>query len=133
MTGVLILVAATVVYALICLARPHHTCSRCHGTRITRNSAGRRSRCRACRGTGIKARPGARLVHGFYQHVKGEPDRAGRMDRINRGQAEAEHERKLRLDDLRDRVAAAGYSAGHAEGYEAGPASVRDDSERLER
>ena len=101
MTGFLILAAAAVVYALICLARPHHACSRCHGTRITRKS-GRRSRCRACRGAGIKTRPGARLVHGFYQHVKGEPDRAGRMGRINRGQAEAEHERKLGLDDLLD-------------------------------
>ena len=101
MTGFLILAAAAVVYALVCLARPHHACSRCHGTRITRKS-GRRSRCRACRGTGTKTRPGARLVHGFYQHVKGEPDRAGRMGRINRGQAEAEHERKLGLDDLLD-------------------------------
>ena len=104
MTGLLILTAAAVVYALICLARPHHTCSRCHGTRITRKS-GRRSRCRTCKGTGIKTRPGARLVHGFYQHVKGEPDRAGRMGRINRSQAEAEHERKLRLEDLLDRAA----------------------------
>jgi DnaJ-class molecular chaperone len=92
MTGFLILAAAAVIYALICLARPHHTCSRCHGTRITRK-AGRRTRCRACRGTGIKTRPGARLVHGFYQHVKGEPDRTGRMNRINRVQAAAEHER----------------------------------------
>ncbi len=100
MTGILILTAAAVLYALICLARPHHTCSRCHGTRITKNSKGRRSRCRSCRGTGIKARPGARLVHGFYQHVKGEPDRTGRMGRINRSQAQAEHERAERARDL---------------------------------
>ena len=93
MTGILILLAAAVIYALICLVRPHHTCGRCHGERMARNSKGRRVRCRSCRGTGIKARPGARLVHGFYQHVKGEPDRAGRMGRINRSQAQAEHER----------------------------------------
>ena len=91
MTGLLILIAAAVIYALICLATPHHTCSRCHGERMARNSKGRRVRCRPCRGTGIKARPGARLVHGFYQHVKGEPDRAGRMQRISRSQVEAEH------------------------------------------
>ena len=122
MTGFLILLAAVVVYALVCLARPHHTCSRCHGTRI----AGKR-RCRACKGTGTKTRPGARLVHSFYQHVKGEPDRAGRMGRINRGQAQAEHERKLgAIDDLRDRVAAAGYSDGRV----AGSAAARDDDER---
>lgn len=107
MTGLLILVATVVVYALICLARPHHACWRCHGTRITRNSKGRRSRCRACKGRGVKARPGARLVHAFYQHVKGEPDRAGRMQRISRSQVEAEHERKLaRTDNLPVRVAA---------------------------
>ena len=127
MTGLLILVASAVVYALLCLARPHHACSRCHGTRITRNSSGKGSRCRGCKGTGVKTRPGARLVHSFYQHVKGEPDRAGRMGRINRAQAEAEHERKLRVaDDLRERVAAAGYSAGH----EAGAAAARDDERR---
>ena len=124
MTGVLILAAAAVIYALLCLARPHHACSRCHGTRIARNRAGRCSRCRACRGTGMKVRPGARLVHGFYQHVKGEPDRAGRMGRINRSQAQAEQERKLgAMDDLRERIAAAGYSAG----YEAASADAQDD------
>ena len=118
MTGLLILVAAAVLYALICLVRPHHTCSRCHGERMARNSKGRRVRCRSCRGTGIKARPGARLVHGFYQHVKGEPDRAGRMGRINRSQAEAEHERKLGLDDALDWEAQAKKArekAGHPE------------------
>jgi len=72
----------------------------------------------------MKVRPGARLVHGFYQHVKGEPDRAGRMGRINRTQAQAEHERKAAaIDNLRDRVAAAGYSAGH----EAGSAAADDE------
>lgn len=127
MTGVLILAASAVVYALLCLARPHHACSRCRGTRVTRNPAGRRSRCRSCKGTGIKARPGARLVHGFYQHVKGEPDRTGRMGRLNRSQAQAEQERKLgAMDDLRERIAAAGYSVGHAAGYEA------EDDERRE-
>ena len=106
MTGILTFAASVVVYALICLARPHHTCWRCHGTRITRNSKGRRSRCKACRGMGLKVRPGARLVHSFYQHVKGEPDRAGRMQRINRAQVEAEHERQQgRIDDYRDRQA----------------------------
>ena len=100
MTGLLILAAVVVVYALICLAAPHHTCSRCHGTRI----AGGRG-CRACRGMGIKARPGARLVHSFYQHVKGEPDRVRRMGRVSRSQAQAEHERKLGLEDLIDRAA----------------------------
>lgn len=129
MTGLLILVASVVVYALLCLARPHHTCSRCHGKRVTRNRKGRRSRCRACKGTGMKVRPGARLVHAFYQHVKGEPDRAGRMDRINRTQAQAEQERKAgAIEDLRERVAAAGYSAGR----EAGSAAARDDDERQE-
>lgn len=86
----LILAVLVVVYALTCLARPHHTCWRCHGTRRSRNSKGRLARCKACKGTGVKARPGASLVHSFYQHVKGEPDRARRMDRINRGQVEAD-------------------------------------------
>jgi hypothetical protein len=116
-TGVLILAATAVVYALLCLGRPHHTCWHCHGKRVTRNSKGRRSKCKACKGTGIKVRPGARLVHGFYQHVKGEPDRAGRMQRINRVQVEAEHERQQeRIDDARERAAAA----------------ARSDNERLE-
>ncbi len=95
MTQILIMAASVVVYALICLASPYHPCPRCHGTRIARNRSGRRSRCRSCKGKGIKARPGARLVHSFYQHVKGEPDRAGRMGRIGRKQAEAEHDREL--------------------------------------
>ena len=115
MTGILVLAASAVVYALLCLARPHHACSRCHGTRVTRNPAGRRSRCRACKGTGIKARPGARLVHGFYQHVKGEPDRAGRMGRINRSQAQAEHDRaeyaRELVSELLDREAQARKAA----------------------
>ena len=115
MTGLLILIAAAVIYALICLAKPHHTCSRCHGERMARNSKGRRVRCRPCRGTGIKARPGARLVHGFYQHVKGEPDRAGRMGRINRSQAQAEHDRaeyaRELISDLLDREAQARKAA----------------------
>ena len=129
MTGVMILLASVVVYALLCLARPHHTCSRCHGKRVTRNRKGRRSRCQSCKGTGIKVRPGARLVHSFYQHVKGEPDRAGRMDRINRVQAQAEHERKAgAVEELRARVAVAGYAAGR----EAGSADAQDDNERQE-
>lgn len=122
MTGILILIAAVVIYALICLARPHHTCGRCHGERMARNSKGRRVRCRSCQGKGIKARPGARLVHGFYQHVKGEPDRAGRMGRINRSQAQAEHDRaeyaRELLSDLLDQEARARKSAekaGHPE------------------
>lgn len=107
MTGYLLLAAALVVYALVCLARPYHSCWRCQGTRITKSATGKPRRCRACDGQGVKARPGARLVHSFYQHVKGEPDRAKRMGRINRGQVEAGHERDLeRIDDLLDRIAA---------------------------
>ena len=129
MTGILILAGTAVVYALLCLARPHHACSRCKGKRVTRNRKGRRSRCRSCKGAGMKVRPGARLVHSFYQHVKGEPDRAGRMDRINRVQAQAEHDRKAgAIEELRARVAVAGYAAGH----EAGAAAAQDDNERQE-
>lgn len=106
MTAVVIVVAALVVYALICLARPHHTCSRCHGTRISKNSKGRRGRCRACKGMGTKTRPGARLVHSFYQHVKGEPDRVRRMERLSRSQFLAEHERRTGEILTRHRAAA---------------------------
>jgi hypothetical protein len=107
-TGYLILAAALVVYVLVCLAKPYHSCSRCRGTRTTRSATGKPRRCRGCDGRGIKARPGARVVHSFYQHVKGEPNRARRMQRISQGQVEAGHERDLgRIDDLLDRVAAA--------------------------
>jgi hypothetical protein len=107
-TGYLIIAAVLVVYALVCLAKPYHSCWGCHGTRTTRSRiTGAPRRCRACDGRGIKARPGARLVHSFYQHVKGEPGRAMRMGRIDQGQVTAEHERDLeRIDDLLDRIAA---------------------------
>lgn len=109
MTGFLFLAVAAAVYALVCLVRPHHTCWRCHGERISRNRVtGRPGQCRACKGMGIKPRPGASLVHSFYQHVKGEPDRAKRVGRLNRGRVEAEHERRRgAIDDFLDRVAAA--------------------------
>lgn len=94
MTQILILAASVAVYALVCLASPYHTCPHCHGTRIVRNRGGRRSRCQSCKGKGVKARPGARLAHSFYQHVKGEPGRAGRMGRIDRKQVEVEHDRE---------------------------------------
>ena len=107
MTGLLLILAALVVYALVCLVRPHQTCPRCHGERRSRNRKGRLARCRACKGKGIKARAGASLVHSFYQHVKGEPDRVKRVNRLSRSQVEAEHERKLgAIDDFLDRIAA---------------------------
>ncbi len=95
MTGFLEILALVAVYALACLARPYHTCWRCRGKRIARNRiTGRPARCRACKGMGVKARPGARIVHSFYQHVHGEPDRARRMERLSRSQLEAEHDRQ---------------------------------------
>ena len=97
MTGFLILAAAAVVYALLpgqaasrLLTLPRHA----HHPELRQAQP-----LPGMQGDGHQGAARRPPRHGFYQHVKGEPDRAGRMGRINPARLEAEHERKLLEQD----------------------------------
>ncbi|MGW5560798.1 hypothetical protein ACWER9_26690 [Micromonospora sp. NPDC003944] len=67
MTPILLLASlATLGYAAcylaVCAASPWGRCGRCHGARYQRTAIGTRRDCRRCDGTGIRVRPGRRLI-----------------------------------------------------------------------
>ncbi|SCL21348.1 hypothetical protein GA0070616_2276 [Micromonospora nigra] len=57
---------ATLIYAasylIKCAVSPWGRCRRCHGRRYHHTSIGTRRDCTRCDGTGIRVRPGRRLI-----------------------------------------------------------------------
>ena len=81
-TVILLIIGAAAGYAVSLYLVPWRACPRCHGTRITRGSTGRRiGMCPRCSGTGRTRRPGATTVHRFYWSVLGDQAQQGRRAR----------------------------------------------------
>lgn len=67
-------------YVVLVLASPLHRCPRCKGTRIDRTGIRPRA-CRKCWVTGMRYRPGARLIHKLFWSVAGDRYREGQRER----------------------------------------------------
>ena len=81
---VLIVLAAIVVYLIVCLVKPTHPCRRCQGYG-TRSSRYLKS-CRRSHGTAQRIRFGARVFHrGVTQSVRHRDDIRPAWDRTKRG------------------------------------------------
>ncbi len=94
-TVILLIIAIGAGYAVSLYIWPVRACPRCHGTRVSRSSTGRRiSTCRRCSGTGRIRRIGATAVHRFYWSALDGQLHQRRRDRIARRRQPAEPPQK---------------------------------------
>ena len=74
----LTLVAAMLIYVLLCWIRPFGRCRTCKGTGVRHTFLLRRvTGCRACRGNGLRLRIGRRVYNAFH-NASTEAARAAR-------------------------------------------------------